>query len=145
MLSNTSKYAIRAVIYLAVRAPKNSRIGIKQIADELNIPTPFLGKILQSLARHKLLTSTKGPNGGFGLGKEPSKIRLIDIVEIIEGKDIFNSCILSNRDCDHDKNICPIHEKYAEIRTQFYDLFKKTTLSTLMKDLKNNKADNIIL
>ena len=145
MLSNTSKYAVRAVIYLAANSTKTKRIGIKQIAGELSIPTPFLGKILQSLAKHKLLTSTKGPNGGFGLGKEPSKIKLIDIVEIIEGKDIFNTCLLSNKDCDHDKSICPIHEKYADIRTQFYDLFKKTTLSGLMKDLKNNKADNIIL
>lgn len=145
MLSNTSKYAIRAVIYLAVNSTKKNRIGIKQIAGELDIPTPFLGKILQSLARHKLLTSTKGPNGGFGLGKEPSKIKLIEIVEIIEGKDIFKSCLLGTKDCDHDKNICPIHERYAEIREQFCELFKKTTLSILIKDLKQNKATNIIL
>jgi len=145
MLSNTSKYAIRAVIYLAAMASKNKRIGIKQIAGELDIPTPFLGKILQSLAKHKLLTSTKGPNGGFGLGKEPSKIKLIDIIEIIDGNDMFNTCLLSHKDCEHEEKICPIHERYAEIRSQFYELFKKTTLSSLMKDLKNNKEGNMFI
>ena len=47
MLSNTSKYAIRAVIYLALYAGEEKKIGIKQISNELKIPTPFLGKILQ--------------------------------------------------------------------------------------------------
>ena len=62
MLSNTSKYAIRAVIYLALFAGKEKKIGIKQISTDLSIPTPFLGKILQTLAKHKLLSSTKGPH-----------------------------------------------------------------------------------
>jgi Rrf2 family protein len=145
MLSNTCKYALRGVIYIAVNGSKNKRIGIKQISSDLGIPTPFLGKILQTLAKHKLLTSTKGPNGGFGLAKEPSKIRLLDIIEIIEGKDIFTSCLLSHRECDHDKNVCPVHERYAEIRMQFHEFFKKNTLTTIMRDLKSNNADNIIL
>ncbi len=140
MLSNTSKYAVRAVIYLAANAQKNKKIGIKQIASELEIPTPFLGKILQSLAKQKLLTSTKGPNGGFGLGREPSKIKLIDIIDVIDGKDMFNTCLLSHKSCDHEEKVCPVHDKYAEIREQFYDLFKKTTLSSLMKDMKSKEA-----
>ena len=52
MLSNTSKYAIRAVIYLALYSTKEKKVGIKEVASELDIPSPFLGKILQQLARH---------------------------------------------------------------------------------------------
>jgi Rrf2 family protein len=84
MLSNTCKYAIRSVIYLSINAKENQKIGIKKISEELDIPTPFLGKILQSLARQKLLTSTKGPHGGFGMGKDPSEITLMNIVEIVD-------------------------------------------------------------
>lgn len=65
MLSNTCKYAIRSVIYLALNAQDGKKIGIKKISEDLEIPTPFLGKILQSLARQKLLSSTKGPHGGL--------------------------------------------------------------------------------
>ena len=53
MLSNTCKYGIRAVLYLAMNTKKEKKIGIKQISQDLNIPTPFLGKILQSLVKHK--------------------------------------------------------------------------------------------
>jgi DNA-binding IscR family transcriptional regulator len=55
MLSNTCKYAIRALIYLANYAKDNQKIGIKKISEDLKIPSPFLGKILQSLAREKLI------------------------------------------------------------------------------------------
>src|SRR4030042_4490721 len=100
MLSNTSRYAIRAVIYLAVNYEEGAKIGIKQISKDLGIPTPFLGKILQSLAKHKLLSSTKGPHGGFGLGRKAEDIKLIDIVDIIDGQDIFNQCLIRLNDCN---------------------------------------------
>ena len=98
MLSNTSKYAIRAVIYLSINAGEERKIGIKQISKDLNIPTPFLGKILQILAKHKLLSSTKGPHGGFGLGKKADEIKLIDVVNIIDGQDIFKKCLIRLED-----------------------------------------------
>ena len=96
MLSNTCKYAIRSVIYLALHAQDGKKIGIKKISEDLEIPTPFLGKILQSLARQKLLSSTKGPHGGFGLGKDPMEISLMNIVEIVDGLDMFENCLIGN-------------------------------------------------
>ena len=54
ILSNTSKYGVRAVIYLALYEEEKKKTGIKKIAEDLNIPTPFLGKILQNLVRHKI-------------------------------------------------------------------------------------------
>ena len=114
MLSNTSKYAIRAVIYLALYAGEEKKIGIKQISKELSIPTPFLGKILQTLAKHKLLSSTKGPHGGFGLGKPADEITLIEIVDIIDGQDIFKKCMIRLEDCN-EKEPCSAHKKYGEI------------------------------
>lgn len=90
MLSNTCKYAIRAVLFLAVNET-SGKIGIKHISDTLNMPSPFLGKILQILAKHKILNSTKGPHGGFGLGRKAEDITLLDIVSIIDGQDFFTT------------------------------------------------------
>ena len=124
MLSNTSKYAIRAVIYLALYAGEDKKIGIKKISKDLNIPTPFLGKILQTLAKHKLLSSTKGPHGGFGLGKPAQEIHLIDIVDLIDGQDIFKKCLVRLDECSEDeKEQCSMHNKYLEIRKNLYSLF----------------------
>lgn len=144
MLSNTSKYAIRAVIYLAVYATENKRIGIKKIAEALEIPSPFLGKILQVLVRRKLLSSTKGPHGGFGLGKEPDSITLYDIIMEMDGDDLFNSCLLGAGRCDENKEEgghCAMHNDFGEVRKQMVDLYKNKSIGELAanaeKDLSN--------
>ena len=138
MLSNTCKYAIRSVIYLALTGGEK-KIGIKKISKELNIPTPFLGKILQTLAKNKMLLSTKGPNGGFSLAKPASEISLLSIIEIIDGLDLFKECLIGLRSCSataHDDVQCPIHHKYWPISKQIYDLFNTETIENFADEIK---------
>lgn len=148
MLSNTSKYAIRAVIYLAVHATDNKRIGIKKIADALNIPSPFLGKILQVLVRRKLLSSTKGPNGGFGVGKNPKEISLYDIILEMDGDDLFNSCLLGAGKCSSHKKkggaYCAIHYDYEPIKEQIVTMYKSKSVFELASYAESD-LNNIIL
>jgi Rrf2 family protein len=144
MLSNTSKYAIRAVIYLALNGEKDKKIGIKQISKELDIPTPFLGKILQSLAKHKLLASTKGPNGGFSLGKKQNDISLMDIVEVIDGLDSFNMCVLGLSTCTDNEANCPIHESYSTIREQLKNLFQTENVGILVSKIKSSEKQLVL-
>ena len=141
MLSNTSKYGIKAVLYLAMNVQGNEKIGIKKISNELGIPTPFLGKILQSLAKHKLLSSTKGPHGGFGLGKPSHEIHLIDIVEVLDGLDFFEECLISPEPCAQAMGKdyhCPVHSKYAPIRSQLYELFRQESIGSLVEDTRKS-------
>lgn len=139
MLSNTTKYAVRAVIYLALNGKSDSKIGIKQISKDLEIPTPFLGKILQSLAKHKLLTSTKGPHGGFSLGKSAYQISLMDIVEIIDGLDSFNMCVLGLKTCTESQAYCPIHNSYSGIREQLKNLFQTENIGILVEKIRKSE------
>jgi Rrf2 family protein len=138
MLSNTSKYGIRAVIYLANQPDSDVKIGIKKISDDLDLPTPFLAKILQLLTKQKILSSTKGPNGGFSLLKDSKSITLLDIVTTIDGEDVFTNCILHNRPCSivhKDRLPCALHEDYAKIGKEIMALFKKKTVYSLVKGL----------
>ncbi|MDQ1772907.1 Rrf2 family transcriptional regulator [Labilibaculum sp. A4] len=138
MLSNTCKYAIRSVIYLSLNGTEGKKIGIKKISEDLEIPTPFLGKILQSLARQKLLTSTKGPHGGFGMGKKPSEITLMNIVEIVDGLDMFENCLIGMRPCKTHTNKqspCPVHNQFGSIRQTIYDLFNGKTIGELIDEM----------
>ena len=143
MLSNTSKYAIRAVIYLSLNTVEGMKLGIKQISKDLKIPTPFLGKILQTLAKHKILSSTKGPHGGFGLGKKADEIKLIDIVDIVDGEDIFKKCLIRLDDCSETEP-CTMHIRYSAIRTQLLNLFQNQNISDLIQDIKEGKRKIII-
>ncbi|MFN8242054.1 MAG: Rrf2 family transcriptional regulator [Bacteroidales bacterium] len=136
MLSSSSKYGIRAVTYIASKSLKNEKIGIKQISEDLGLPTPFLAKILQLLARQKILSSSKGPHGGFSLLRKPSEISLYDIIVTIDGPDIFENCVIHNTTCGcvaSEKLICPIHKEYSRVRTDMVNLFRKKTISSLVR------------
>ncbi len=146
MLSNSSRYAIRAVIYLANKPLSNGKTGIKKISSDLNLPTPFLAKILQVLVRHKILLSLKGPNGGFSLMKDPREISLLDIVNAIDGTDIFTNCIMHNGSClssIETLNKCPLHDDYNKIRKNLIKLFSTRTIYELVK--KTNKGELITI
>ncbi len=137
MLSNTCKYAVRAVIYISVYASDKKKIGIKEVSSELDIPAPFLGKILQTLTKHKILNSTKGPRGGFTLSKPAEEIPLMDIIEIIDGTDIFTTCLIRNTECSDD-HPCGLHDKITAVRQQLKNLFLHQTISDLSSEFKKD-------
>lgn len=142
MLSSSCKYAIRAVTYIASKSKNNEKIGIKQISEDLNLPTPFLAKILQLLARQKILSSSKGPHGGFSLMKDPKNITLLDIVLTIDGSGFFDNCVIHNATCkcvDEERMICPIHEEYSKVRTSLETLFTRKTIYSLVKSASNSE------
>ena len=142
MLSNTSRYALRAVIYLASKGSDGERIGIKKIAEDLDIPSPFLGKILQTLAKKKLLLSTKGPNGGFAFPGDATTVTLYDIIAVIDGEELFTRCLLSDKNCSEEKEVCAMHNEYHNIRKEIVEMFKGKTILELAK--ANKKLENII-
>ena len=138
MLLNTSKYAIRALIYLELFSNADNKAGIKKIAGELNIPAPFLGKILQMLVKHQLLDSIKGPHGGFCLKKAAIDISLMEVIEIVEGKSIFDNCAIRTSLCDDNKP-CSMHHKLAPIRREMKSLFAGETIADLVSEFREGK------
>lgn len=139
MLSNTCKYALRALIYLGKNSEQDYRIGIKKISEDLELSSPFLGKILQNLVKQKLLVSTKGPNGGFALGKKPDQITLWDIVAKVDGEEFFTNCLITLEPCkthDPSRPLCPIHSQYDKLRKEITSFYKETTLAIISSDIE---------
>ena len=139
MLSNTCKYALRALIYLGKYSETDHRIGIKKISEDLELSSPFLGKILQNLVKQKLLVSTKGPNGGFALGKKPENITLWDIVTKVDGEEFFTNCLITLEPCkthDPSRPLCPIHAQYDKLRAEICSFYKETTLAIISSDIE---------
>jgi Rrf2 family transcriptional regulator, iron-sulfur cluster assembly transcription factor len=139
MLSNTCKYAIRALIYLAQFSREENMVGIKKISEDLSLSSPFLGKILQNLVKQKLLVSTKGPNGGFALAKKPGDISIWDIVTRVDGEEFFTNCLIRLEPChshDSSKPVCAIHVQYDKLRTEITRFYKETTLETIGNDIE---------
>ncbi len=135
MLSNSCKYGIRAVVYLASRHTRNN-IGIREISKDLGLPSPFLAKILQQLAKQKILNSVKGPNGGFTLKKKPESITMLDIVKIIDGDNLFKNCLIHDGACNDvrkSRKACPVHDDYSVIRSKIDTLFRNKTIAELAR------------
>ena len=118
MLSNSSKYAINAVIYLALHASPTKRLAPKDIAEALHIPTSFLAKILQILARKKVISSNKGPGGGFWLTDEEKEAPLMNVVKHIGEAEKFTSCAMGFKECSSEKP-CPLHTSVQPFRDNF--------------------------
>lgn len=140
MISNTCKYGIRAILYIAINGEDEKKIGIKKIAEDLDLPGPFLGKIMQTLAKHKILHSVKGPHGGFSLAKDADSISLYDIVKVIDGTDVFHECLIGVKICENNPEytkLCPFMEKSHEVRDKLMNVFKEQSIGDFAKGIKS--------
>ncbi len=126
IFSKKCEYGLQAVLYLAAHMDRDV-ISADEIATKLNIPKEFISKILQSLTESGIIASKKGKSGGFAIAKDPSRIRLIDIVAAIDGLTMFNNCVLGFPKCNPD-NPCPLHDRWGELRTKAYNMLSDETL-----------------
>lgn len=124
MLSNTCKIAIKAVIYLCSKFDTNGNSGIKEIAEYINANEHTIGKILQILVKQNVIKSMKGPSGGFYISKEQQNQPIMNIVEAIDGKEIFQSCGLGLSKCSS-THPCPIHNEYKKARDIIESLIRE--------------------
>ncbi|MBV8252304.1 MAG: Rrf2 family transcriptional regulator [Chitinophaga sp.] len=127
MFSKTCEYAMRAVFYVAQRSHEGYKVGIKEIAEQINSPEPFLAKILQRLSKEGLIQSVKGPNGGFYFDAASLNRPLADIVTAVDGNAIFTGCGLGLTYCS-EANPCPLHEEFKKVRNQITYMLNNTTI-----------------
>lgn len=140
MFSRACEYALRAVLYISVKSIDGSRLGIPEIARAVDAPLPFTGKILQTLVREGVISSIKGPNGGFYIDPKSKPIPLKAIVVAIDGGDeVLQSCALGLKECS-DKFPCPIHGQIKEYKSRLRTVMKETTVQSLAKDLATGKT-----
>ena len=139
MLSNSSKYAIKAVLYLAVNSSVEKKIMIKDITEPINVPQAYIAKLLQLLVKEKLISSARGPKGGFYLTKENLNETTLQIIYSIDGENRFNSCLLSLEKCDKNKP-CPLHKILSPSRKKILKKLKNKTIKELSLELKIGNA-----
>jgi len=134
MLSKTGIHAIRAVIALA-ELPEGAFGGATVIAQAIQAPKNYLGKLLQMLARDGLLESQKGLGGGFRLARDPRTITLLDVVEPIEHISRWNGCILGRETCS-EQNPCAMHDRWKTVRDAYLVMLGETTIAQLLEKPK---------
>ena len=128
-ITRAAEYAIRGVLYLSLQ-PEGSVCLLSEISEKQDIPSSFLSKIFQNLARAGYVNSTRGTGGGFTLVKAPGDISLLDIVEAIDGQIALNVCLNDGAMCDN-RRVCAIHAVWDDAQRYMVDLLKKNTFAIL--------------
>jgi len=127
--SRSAEYAIRSFVYLA-RVPNGKFTMAKTVAEKEQIPAHFLAKILQELTRKGLLRSSKGPSGGFALRTPASQIRLLDLVEALDGQTLAESL-----------DQAPwILDSWKDLHSRIMDYLERNTIADVAKALDNTKS-----
>ena len=133
MLSLSCKAGIKAVIFLGSRFESGDKSGIKEISKHINENEHTVGKILQKLVKNNIIKSVKGPNGGFYITQKQKSQPIINIVEAIDGKDVFKQCGLGLTKCSESRP-CPFHNDFKPVR----ELFKNMCIEKKVSDLYQN-------
>ncbi|MBI5806851.1 MAG: Rrf2 family transcriptional regulator [Ignavibacteriales bacterium] len=134
IFSKSCELGLQAVLYLSTKEKR--LFNAKEVSDELKVPKEYVSKVLQMLTSSGIVGSKKGKNGGFFLAKEPVEIKLIDIVEAIDGLDVFKTCVLGFPGCSHETP-CPVHDKWGKLREEAYKMLSEETLEDLKEKTKN--------
>jgi len=128
MLSQTSRYAFHALILIA---QSGGQANAREIAERAGIPANYLSKILHTLTRRQVLSSSRGVGGGFQLARPPQAIRLIEVIEAFEDAQFFARCLLGRDTCP-DGQPCAAHALWVPIVEQARQFFETTTLADLL-------------
>jgi Rrf2 family protein len=134
MFSKACEYGIRATIYIAEQSLLDRKVSLKEVAESIESPIAYTSKILQKLSRNKIITSEKGPSGGFSIEKkELDNLKLGTIVFTIDGDNIYNGCGLGLKKCN-EKMPCSVHNQFKIIRGELKKMLENTTLKSLAVD-----------
>ncbi len=138
ILSKSCQYGVRALLYIAMEREKSKKTELVKMARSLEIPKPYLAKIMQQLVKRGLARSTKGPNGGFYMTPKEKSKNLLNIIEAIDGLEYFTQCGLGMEECDPD-NPCPIHVEMVRIRENMMKTFGKFSVEKIGQKIKNGE------
>jgi len=129
LITRDTDYAIRALCFIA---KSKRRISAQELVGELNIPRPFLRKILQVLNKEGVLNSHKGQAGGFDLAIAPGKISLLSLVRIFQGPLKLNICTFRKKICP-DTRLCKVRKKIDKIQKYVSSELRGVTIASLTK------------
>jgi len=130
MFNKETEYALRGLVYIQAQNFEGHRPGIAEIAERIDAPLFYTGKILQHLVRQGFIESQKGKGGGFYFDNKKPDLSLKQLIIATEGDSLFCGCGFGLNLCD-EKNPCPLHAKYALIRDALNQLVTEENVQSL--------------
>lgn len=133
MISRTAEYAIRAMVALRSHGAGAPMLA-REISKQTGIPQNYLSKIMHSLGRAGLVSSVRGPGGGFQLRTPSQRVTTYEIVALFEDLGNRRRCFLGKDICS-DEHSCSAHDQWKRVWAVYEEFLQKTTLTTLVSDV----------
>jgi Rrf2 family protein len=137
-LSQTAEHALRAVLYLA-RQPNADRIPADVIAEALAAPRNYLSKTLGALTKAGVVTSARGPHGGFRLAVPATELSLARVIGPFGESSGSPVCVAGGRRCDS-LDPCSTHERWSAVQAELMAPMERTTIADLLGAPKSGEA-----
>ena len=131
ILSQTAVYALRAALCLASNEASGP-VRVDDIAERLDVPRNYLSKILHVLARAGVMTSSRGPGGGFKLAKPARDLSLAEVVTHFDQLVDEPTCLLGRPECS-DRDPCAAHEQWKSVSRSVNAFFRETSIADLSR------------
>jgi Rrf2 family protein len=128
-LTRAADYAVRVMVYLA-KMPRDQRALLPAIGEAASAPESFLSKVLQALTHARLITSRRGPAGGFQISVRGRQASMLEVIEAIDGPLSLNVCLNPSRSCPR-KGRCPVHPVWAKAQEALLGVLSTTLISDL--------------
>lgn len=134
MFSQTTEYALRAIVWLAAQGAEPQTT--LQIAAATQVPAGYLAKVLQSLGRARLVSSRRGLHGGFALARPAGAIRVLEVVNAVDPIRRIETCPLGLK--SHGKKLCALHRRLDNAIAHIEKAFSESTIGDLLAEPSNS-------
>ena len=139
MFSKATEYGLRATIYIAQKSTEENKLRLPEIARAIHSPKSYTAKILQSLTRdNRIITSSPGPKGGFYITEKTKKLPIRAVLEALGEDEVLEKCIVGLEHCS-DKNPCPMHATYKNIKAQLIKTFESKSIQSLANEMEKGR------
>ena len=129
LINRDADYALKALLALAVR-PRDVT-AVSELTEELDVPRPYLRKIMQRLAQEKVVLSFKGKGGGFRLARSAGDIALADVIRTFQGRISLHDCLFRERLCP-DIKTCPLRKTIGRLEDRLVRELETLSIASVL-------------
>ncbi len=128
-------------IMAVLAAAPDRLVSVREAARDLAVSEAHLAKVMQTLARARLVESIRGPRGGFLLARPPQEITLLEVYEAIEGPIVIRTCLFSTKLCTGEH--CIFGGMLTAVDTQVREYLARTRLSEITEAVQGIRKEDV--
>jgi Rrf2 family iron-sulfur cluster assembly transcriptional regulator len=132
-LTTKGRFAVTAMIDLALRE-SNGPVALAAISARQQISLSYLEQLFGKLRRHELVESTRGPGGGYSLGRNSAEITVSDIIAAVDEQMDATGCLGKENCMGEDSGRCMTHDLWSSLNTKMFEYLSSITLRKLVDE-----------